>query len=83
MQPSFLQREESAVASDDAGESPRHGFQGDRGATVSPPVTPCGLTIALSREAGRAAAPSVGASGKNSAGKSSIKSCSSTWPRTA
>ncbi len=30
--------------SDDEGESPRHGFQGDRGATLSPPMTPFGLT---------------------------------------
>ena len=52
MQPPFMEREESSAAPDDAGESPRHGFQGDRGATLSAPVTPSGLTIALSREAG-------------------------------
>jgi hypothetical protein len=52
MQPSFMEREESPAGSDDAGESPRHGFQGDRGVTLPPPMMPCGLTIALSREAG-------------------------------
>jgi cytidylate kinase len=52
MQPPFMEREERPVASDDRGEGPRHGFQGDRGATVSSPMMPSGLTIALSREAG-------------------------------
>ncbi len=52
MQPPFMEREESPAGSDDAGESPRHGFQGDRGVILSPPMMPCGLTIALSREAG-------------------------------
>jgi cytidylate kinase len=52
MQPPFMEREESPAGMDEPGESPRHGFQGDRGVTFSPPMTPCGLTIALSREAG-------------------------------
>jgi hypothetical protein len=52
MQPPFIEREESPAGSEDAGESPRHGFQGDRGVTLSPPPMPSGLTIALSREAG-------------------------------
>jgi Cytidylate kinase-like family len=52
MQPPFMEREESLAGSDDAGESPRHGFQGDRAVTLPPPMMPCGLTIALSREAG-------------------------------
>jgi cytidylate kinase len=52
MQSPFKEREESPAASDDVGESPRHGFQVDRGATLSPPMMPYGLTIALSREAG-------------------------------
>jgi cytidylate kinase len=33
-------------------ESPRHGFQGDRGAVPKTPAVPASLTIALSREAG-------------------------------
>jgi cytidylate kinase len=33
-------------------EEPRHGFQGDRGATKSAPEFPAGLTVAISREAG-------------------------------
>jgi cytidylate kinase len=33
-------------------ESPRHGFQGDRGAGKSQPTIPAGLTVAISREAG-------------------------------
>ena len=52
MQPPFMEREESPAGADESGESPRHGFQGDRGVTFSPPMMPCGLTIALSREAG-------------------------------
>src|SRR2546421_12680859 len=35
-----------------ARESPRHGFQGDRGASKAPPALPAGLTVAISREAG-------------------------------
>ena len=35
-----------------ARESPRHGFQGDRGASKAPPDLPAGLTVAISREAG-------------------------------
>ncbi len=52
MQPSFMEREEPATGSDDADESPRHGFQGDRGGALSPPMMPCALSVALSREAG-------------------------------
>ncbi len=52
MQPPFMEREESPAGPDGAGESPRHGFQGDRGVAISPPTVPAGLTIALSREAG-------------------------------
>jgi cytidylate kinase len=52
MQPSFMERENPAAGSGDADESPRHGFQGDRGATLSPPIIPCALSVALSREAG-------------------------------
>ncbi len=37
---------------DELGESPLHGFQGDRGRTTPPRTVPAGLTIALSREAG-------------------------------
>src|SRR6516225_10024827 len=37
---------------DDLGETPRHGFQGDRGRETPPRTVPAGLTIALSREAG-------------------------------
>src|SRR5436305_5308795 len=33
-------------------ESPRHGFQGDRGPPPPMPTVPAGLTIAISREAG-------------------------------
>lgn len=33
-------------------ESPRHGFQGDRGPGKKPPAVPAGLTVAISREAG-------------------------------
>jgi cytidylate kinase len=33
-------------------ESPRHGFQGDRGAAKSQPTIPAGVTVAISREAG-------------------------------
>src|SRR5262249_18791855 len=33
-------------------ESPRHGYQGDRGASTAPPPLPAALTIAVSREAG-------------------------------
>jgi cytidylate kinase len=39
-------------SSDEARESPRHGFQGDRGAPPPPRTGPSALTIALSREAG-------------------------------
>jgi hypothetical protein len=39
-------------APDDLGESPRHGFQGDRGREAPARTVPAGLTIALSREAG-------------------------------
>ena len=52
MQPPFMEGEESPAASDDGGEGPRHGFQGDRGAALLLTDMPCGLTIALSREAG-------------------------------
>jgi hypothetical protein len=37
---------------DDLGESPLHGFQGDRGREAPARTVPAGLTIALSREAG-------------------------------
>jgi cytidylate kinase len=37
---------------DDARESPRHGFQGDRGAPPPPRTGPSALTLAFSREAG-------------------------------
>jgi cytidylate kinase len=37
---------------DEARESPRHGFQGDRGAPPAPRTGPSALTIAFSREAG-------------------------------
>src|SRR5579872_1331624 len=37
---------------DEARESPRHGFQGDRGAPPRPRTGPAAMTIALSREAG-------------------------------
>jgi hypothetical protein len=33
-------------------ETPRHGFQGDRGATPAQPTVPAGLSVAISREAG-------------------------------
>jgi len=33
-------------------ESPRHGFQGDRGLRSAPPTVPAAMTIAISREAG-------------------------------
>ncbi len=39
-------------AGDEPRESPRHGFQGDRGAPPPPRSGPSALTIALSREAG-------------------------------
>jgi Cytidylate kinase-like family len=34
------------------GPAPRHGYQGDRGASTAPPNIPAHLTIALSRESG-------------------------------
>jgi cytidylate kinase len=37
---------------DEAAESPRHGFQGDRGAIPTTAEVPAGLTVAVSREAG-------------------------------
>ena len=37
---------------EEVGESPRHGFQGDRGAPPAPRSGPAALCIALSREAG-------------------------------
>jgi cytidylate kinase len=40
------------LPSEDIPESPRHGFQGDRGAPPAPKTGPTALTIALSREAG-------------------------------
>jgi cytidylate kinase len=33
-------------------DTPRHGFQGDRGPAPAPPAIPAGLTVAISREAG-------------------------------
>src|SRR5437868_5474844 len=33
-------------------ESPRHGFQGNRGTHSAPPAIPAALTVAVSREAG-------------------------------
>jgi cytidylate kinase len=33
-------------------DSPRHGFQGDRGAVATLPAVPSGVTVAISREAG-------------------------------
>lgn len=37
---------------ENAGESPRHGFQGDRGPQAALPAFPASLTVAISREAG-------------------------------
>src|SRR5215469_8985354 len=37
---------------DEARESPRHGFQGDRAPAPPPAEFPAGLTVAVSREAG-------------------------------
>ncbi len=39
-------------AGDDSINTPRHGFQGNRGATITTPTIPAGFTIAVSREAG-------------------------------
>ncbi len=39
-------------SADEAAESPRHGFQGDRGVVPSTAEVPAGLTVAVSREAG-------------------------------
>jgi cytidylate kinase len=39
-------------AEDDLPASPRHGFQGDRGAVPPPRTGPAALTVALSRESG-------------------------------
>jgi cytidylate kinase len=41
-----------AVPPDDLGVTPRHGFQGDRGAAPPAPPGPAALTVAVSREAG-------------------------------
>jgi cytidylate kinase len=46
------EREEDLVLPEGTGESPRHGFQGDRGAVPAARTVPAALTIALSREAG-------------------------------
>ena len=48
--PSPSEELEASVA--EMGESPRHGYQGDRGGQAGPPPLPASLTIALSREAG-------------------------------
>jgi cytidylate kinase len=45
-----FERESDAEA--EAGESPRHGFQGDRGSAPAVPAVPAGLTVAVTREAG-------------------------------
>src|SRR6516225_8146342 len=51
-QPPAEEREEDPVLPEGTGESPRHGFQGDRGAVSAPRAVPAALSIALSREAG-------------------------------
>jgi hypothetical protein len=43
---------EEPPTDDQPRQSPRHGFQGDRGAPPAAPTTPAGLTVAISREAG-------------------------------
>jgi cytidylate kinase len=40
------------VLADDLGDTPRHGFQGDRGAGPPARLGPAALTVAVSREAG-------------------------------
>jgi cytidylate kinase len=40
------------INADEAAESPRHGFQGDRGVVPATAEVPAGLTVAVSREAG-------------------------------
>jgi cytidylate kinase len=40
------------LPADEPPESPRHGFQGDRGPAPPPAAFPAGLTVAVSREAG-------------------------------
>jgi cytidylate kinase len=49
MRPEHDDRE---ATSDDLREPPRHGFQGDRGATPPAPSVPAALTVAFSRESG-------------------------------
>jgi cytidylate kinase len=44
--------EEVTASAEAMRESPRHGFQGDRGPPLPPPTVPASLTIAVSREAG-------------------------------
>jgi hypothetical protein len=48
--PNLSEEVDPAVAA--MGDSPRHGFQGDRAARAGPALVPASLTIAISREAG-------------------------------
>ena len=43
---------EAIAGEENAGESPRHGYQGDRASTAATPAFPAALTVAISREAG-------------------------------
>ncbi len=52
MSPSSAENEYPSVLPGEVPESPRHGFQGDRGAPAPAPTVPAALTITLSREAG-------------------------------
>jgi hypothetical protein len=45
-------RERDEAGGDDLRESPRHGFQGDRGAAAPASTLPAGLSVAVSRESG-------------------------------
>lgn len=45
-------RNDGAPAEELAGPAPRHGYQGDRGVSLTRPSVPAHLTIALSRESG-------------------------------
>jgi hypothetical protein len=47
-----IMREPDEAGGDDLRDTPRHGFQGDRGAVVLTPLAPAGLSIAVSRESG-------------------------------
>jgi cytidylate kinase len=44
--------QEDPAADDRPRDTPRHGFQGDREPAPAAPAMPCGLTVAISREAG-------------------------------